>query len=203
MDQTASEQAGTMTSADDKNKKTLNDWIGDMVALESHIEEAMDRQLKETKDDPIAGPAVQGFHDMVRGQRDAMKALQDEMGKTAGSPLKQVGSALLGKAAGLIDQIRAEGLSKMMRDDYTAFNLAAIGYTMLHTTAVALGDQRVAGIAERHLTGYAGAIQRINHIISDVVVAELVKDDHQVQGNAADETRRVVDKAWKETDQSL
>lgn len=187
---------------DEKSKKTLSDWLSDMVALENHIEEALDRQLKQVKDDPIASAAVQGFHDLVKRQRDALTALREDYGGTGGSPIKEFGSAVLGKAAGVIDLIRAEGNSKSLRDDYTAFNLAAIGYTMLHTTAVALGDARIASIAESHLRGYAGAVQKINHIISDVVVTELANDDHKVQNAAASETRKVVDKAWKETDAS-
>jgi len=186
----------------DKNAKTLSDWIGDMVALESHIEEAMDRQLKLVKDEPSLKPTVQEFHDLVKSQKDAITALQDEYGKTAGSPIKQIGSTILGKAAGLVDMVRTEGLSKAIRDNYAAFNLAAISYTMLHTTAKALGDQRVASLCEQHLRGYAGAIQRINHMISDVVVEELAKDGHQVQSGAAASTYKIVDAAWKATDQS-
>lgn len=189
-------------ATDEKSKKTLSDWIGDMVALETHIEEALDGQLKQLKDEPKALPAVQDFHVMVKRQRDAVKALQADYGTTPGNPIIKAGSAILGKAAGVVDMLRAEGNSKSIRDDYTAFNLAAIGYTMLHTTATALGDQRVAQLAETHLRGYASAIQRINHFISDVVVTELAKDDHKVIAGAADATRKVVDSAWKETDQA-
>ena len=195
-------QTETMVPVEDKNKKTIADYVGDMVALESHIEEALDRQLKEVRDDPVAIAAVKEFHTLVKTQRDRMKSLQEETGTTAGNPVIKAGSALLGKAAGVIDKIRTEGNSKSLRDDYTSFNLAAMGYTMLFTTATALGDQRVAGIAEQHLRGYAGAIQKINHIISDVVVAELLKDGHEVQGDASAATKKVVDSAWKETDQS-
>jgi ferritin-like metal-binding protein YciE len=198
MEQQELTTTGTMT-LDSKSKKTLGDWIGDIVALENHIEEALDRQLNQVKDDPIALEAVRGFHDLVKRQRDAMRSLKEELGGTAGSPIKEVGSALLGKAAGIVDMVRAEGNSKSLRDDYTAFNLAAISYTMLHTTAVALGDRRVASIAEEHLRGYAGLVQRINHLIPDVVVAELAKDDHKIQAAAADQTRQMVDRAWKET----
>ncbi len=35
-----------------KHEKTIADYVGDMVALESHIEEALDRQLAEVQDDP-------------------------------------------------------------------------------------------------------------------------------------------------------
>ncbi len=189
--------------ADDKNQKTIADYLGDMVALESHIEEALDRQLNEVKDDPEAVSAVQGFHDMVKAHRDALKAHQEQVGTTGGNPIIAAGSALLGKAAGVIDMIRSEGNSKALRDDYTAFNLAAISYTMLNTTALALGDQTTAGIAERHLRDYAAAIQQINHLMGGVVVRELEKDGHQLSNPmAAAESRRITDQAWKETDQS-
>lgn len=186
----------------EKNQKTIRDYVGDMVALESHIEEALDRQLKEVKDHPQAAAAVQQFHDMVKHNRDHMKQYQETIGSTGGNPVKAVGSAVLGKAAGIIDMVRSEGVSKSLRDDYTAFNLAAMGYTMLYTTATALNDRQTATICEEHLRGYAEAIQKINHLIPDVVVWELQKDGHQVNPQAASETTRVVDRAWKETDQS-
>src|SRR3712207_4541961 len=102
--------AGTVT-LDEKSKKTLSDYISDMVTLENHIEEALDRQLNQVKDDQVAIEAVQGFHDLVKRQRDAMRSLREEYGGTAGSPIKEVGAALLGKAAGIIDNIRTEGNS--------------------------------------------------------------------------------------------
>jgi hypothetical protein len=39
----------------------------------------------------------------------------------------------------------------MLRDDYTALNLAAIGYHMLHTTGMGLQNQATADLALRHL----------------------------------------------------
>lgn len=191
------------TAPTDEGGKTIADWLGDMVALESHIEEALDRQLSLTKDSPTAAPAVKRFHDMVKGNRDALKARQAEVGSTGGNPIAQVGSALLGKAAGMIDKVRAEGISKALRDDYTAFNLAAIGHTMLHTTATALGDTATAKLAEKCLTGHAAAVQEINHIIQDVVLEELRKDNLPVvDANAPSQTRAMVDKVWKTTEKS-
>jgi len=63
-----------------KHEKTIADYVGDMVALESHIEEALDRQLTETQDDPEARAAVQRFHDMVKQHRDTLKAAQEQVG---------------------------------------------------------------------------------------------------------------------------
>jgi ferritin-like metal-binding protein YciE len=188
---------------DEKSQKTIADYVSDMVALESHIEEALDRQLKLADDHPQAGAAVQRFHDMVKQNRDALRSYQDSVGKTAGSPLKEVGATVLGVAAGLIDKIRTEGVSKSLRDDYTAFNHACIGYTMLHATALAVGDQQTADLAARGLRGHASAVQEINHLIANVVIWELQKDDHQiVSASAAADNRRAVDQIWKETDKT-
>lgn len=188
---------------DDKSQKTIADYLGDMVALTSHIEEALDRQLEMSKESPVAGPAVQRFHDMVKANRDELQKYQEEVGTTAGNPIIEAGSAVLGVAAGLIDKIRTEGVSKALRDDYTAFNHACIGYTMLHVTALALGDQRTATMAEKGLRGFASAVQEINHIMADVVIWELEKDGHTIANpNAATENRQTVDKVWKQTEKS-
>lgn len=191
--------ATTTTADTEKNQKTIADYVGDMVALESHIEEALDRQLTETKDDSVAHAAVQKFHDTVKAHRDELKALQEETGSTIGNPIKDAGATLLGKAAGLIDLVRTEGISKSLRDDYAAFSLAAIGYSMLYTTSRGLGDMRVASIAEKNLTDYAAAIERINEIMPEVVAHELEKDGHEVQKGAVEATRKMVGKAWNTT----
>jgi ferritin-like metal-binding protein YciE len=197
----ARKESPGMTNQDNQNvqqkhERTIADYVGDMAALEAHIEEALDRQLAEVRDDPEAHAAVQRFHDMVKQHRDTVIALQEDVGSTPGNPIKAAGAALLGKAAGIIDLIRTEGISKSLRDDYAAFSLAAISYSMLYTTARGLGNQRVASLAERHLTDYAQAIERINEIMPFVVERELAKDGHQINEGAAAATRQVVPSAW-------
>ena len=184
-----------------KHAQTIADYVGDMVALESHIEEALDRQLSETEDDPEARAAVQGFHDLVKQHRETLKALQAQVGTTAGNPIIAAGATLLGKAAGVIDLVRTEGISKALRDDYAAFSLAAISYAMLHTTSLGLGNAQVAALAARHLTDYAGAIERINEIMPGVVERELAKDGHQTNKGAVAATRQVVPRAWHAAEQ--
>jgi ferritin-like metal-binding protein YciE len=196
------ERQGVMTdqqtaAVQEKHAQTIADYVGDMVALESHIEEALDRQLTETEDDPEAQAAVQRFHDLVKQHRDTLTALQEHVGITAGNPIIAAGSTLLGKAAGVVDLVRTEGISKSLRDDYAAFSLAAISYSMLHTTALGLGNPQVAELAERHLSDYAGAIERINELMPGVVERELAKDGHQTNSAAVGQTRSMVAKAWK------
>ena len=191
-------QTTTSREVSDKHRRTIADYVGDMAALESHIEEALDRQLTEVKDDPVALAAVRDFHDMVKRHRDTLKAMDEETGKTIGTPIKEAGAALFGKAAGIIDLVRSEGISKGLRDDYAAFSLAAISYSMLHTTATALGDSRVASLAERHLRDHADAIMRINEIMPEVVMRELEKDGHRADNAAVEATREAVLRSWQQ-----
>ena len=193
--------AQTTTNAqevDEKHRQTIADYVSDMAALESHIEEALDRQLIEFKDDPAALAAVRAFHDMVKQHRDTLKTMEEKTGKTIGTPIKEVGAALIGKAAGIINFVRTEGISKGLRDDYAAFSLAAISYSMLHTTATALGDSRVASLAERHLRDHADAIMRINDVMPGVVTRELEKDGHRADNAAVQATREAVLRSWQQ-----
>jgi ferritin-like metal-binding protein YciE len=199
--QTQSEmpEAVSTTGLSEKHMKTMVDYLGDLVSIESHIEEALDRQLGLVKENTEASAAVHRFHDMVKANRDELQQHLDQMTGQKGNPVKEVGATLLGKAAGMIDKIRTEGVSKALRDDYVAFNLAAISYSMLDTTARALGDKKTAKLAEQGLRDYAGAVQEINQIISNIVVWELEKDGHQIESGAAEKARRQIQKTWKET----
>ena len=60
-----------------KHVQTIADYVGDMVASEPHIEEALDRQLTEVADDPEGRATVQRFRDMVKQQRDVLVAPQE------------------------------------------------------------------------------------------------------------------------------
>ena len=183
-----------------QNQVAIADYVEDMHAVESHIEEALDRQLSMFADQPDVHAAVQGFHDMVKSQRDAIATLLKELPKEPlGNTVKDVGSALLGKAAGLIDKIRSESSAKALRDDYAAFNLAAMSYSMLYTSAIALGDGRVASLAEAHLRGYAKAVQEINRLIPGVVVHDLAHDGLDIAPDAITTSQKAIERAWKET----
>jgi ferritin-like metal-binding protein YciE len=191
-----------MTDTASKSDKTIADYLGDLIAVETHIEQALDHQLNLTKDEPTVGPLVQEFHDMVRDQLKELRALQPDEGSTAGNPIKAAGATILGKVAGIIDMVRTEAISKTLRDDYTAFNLAAISHSMFLATATTLGDTKMAELAQRHLTNYAGAVQKINQVIAEVVIGELAKDGHPVEAKVTADITNTIDRAWKGTSPS-
>jgi ferritin-like metal-binding protein YciE len=188
--------------ADDKALDTVQQYVGDMLALETQIEEAIDRQLKAVAPHPRAAEAVKRFHDLAKGQRDALKAHLRFLGGSESSPLKSAVAGIAGAAAGMVEQARTEKVAKILRDDYVVFNEAAIGYAMLHATAHALGRMDTMELADRHLRAYARAAQEINQLIADVVVWELREDGHTVDEAAIQHCTMAINDAWRDTSPS-
>jgi ferritin-like metal-binding protein YciE len=186
-----------------KNRDEVQQYVGDMVALESHIEQAMDGQLKHEVEHAEAAAAIRRFHDMVKMQREALKGHLAKIGGSEPGPIKSAVATLFGVAAGAIDNVRTKAVSKMLRDDYTAFNHAAMGYSMLHVTAHALGEMETMEIADRHLRGYARAVQEINQLIPSVVVWELEKDDMAPNRQAIEHCTEAINRAWQESNDGL
>lgn len=188
--------------ADDKNLNTVQQYVGDMVALEDHIEAALDGQLAIAKAYGPADQAVTRFHQVAKAHREGLTAHLQSLGGSESSPLKTAVADLFGTAAGLIDKVRTKAVSKALRDDYAAFNLAAVGYAMLHTTATALGQAGTADLAARDLRDYAGAVQQLNQLITGVVVWELREDGHAVDATATERSVTALNEAWRETSPS-
>jgi ferritin-like metal-binding protein YciE len=185
--------------ADDKNLNTVQQYVGDMIAVEDHLEEALDGQLTIAEDYGPADQAITRFHQLVKGHREGLKAHLTSLGGSESGPVKTAVAALFGTAAGMIDNVRTEAVSKALRDDYTAFNLAAIGYTMLHTTASALGQPGTADLAARYLHDYAGAVQQLNQLVPGVVVWELREDGHAADATAEAHSVEALNEAWRAT----
>lgn len=190
-----------MSNTDKAIHKTISDWLGDIVALVSHVEEALDHQLKIGETNSTLKETIQHFHDTVRDDKQRAVAYQEQYGSTAGNPIIKTGSEWLGKAAGLIDRARNDTVAKSLRDDYTAFNHVAIAYTMLHTTAMALEDQATQRFAEEGMRTYAGLVQRINHVIPEAVLFDLKQNDEApvMDTSVVQGCRDTIDRVWKST----
>src|SRR5688500_20396656 len=115
-----------------------------MAALEGHIYQAIDKQVKATEDEPDVNPMLRNIRDGLERHVDSLKQRIDALGGQATSPLKDAGASHLGIAAGVIDKLRAGGDSKEVRDDYAAVRLSNISYVMLVTAASARGTRQNA-----------------------------------------------------------
>ena len=185
------------------SNEAINSYITDMLALEDHIEKAVKGQLTDLKEYPDVLVALRDIHTKVEHHISDLRMVSDQR-KAGGvvESVKRAGSAVAGVAAGVIDLIRTEGLPKNLRDDYTAFSLANIGYVMLHTTALAFEDQEVADLAHQHLRDYTDAVIRLNNLIPATVVRFLEQKGLPVRADIVSEVNSNVAEAWKQTSNS-
>ena len=112
----------------DRNR-TLTTYVGDMHALEHHMLEAFEAQLDLTKDTPEANKVVQQLVNSTRQHISALEQRVQALGdpqKTVSDTIKTVVSSLFGMAAGAIDMVRPQSVSKALRDSYTATNHAIL-----------------------------------------------------------------------------
>lgn len=181
----------------DKNE-TLNSYIGDMLALEDHIEKAIRSQLEDLKDYPDVVIELRQIHLKVTHHISDLRGLSERR-KAGGvtETVKRAGSAVLGAAAGVIDLVRTEGLPKNLRDDYTALSLASIGYVMLHTTGLALDDREVAELARQGFSDCAEAVSRLQAIIPAAVVEFLKQEGLPAREDVVPQIRRTIEEVWQ------
>ncbi|MGI8586687.1 MAG: DUF892 family protein [Chloroflexia bacterium] len=176
-------------------QQILQKYVGDMHALETHIQTAIDKQLKLAENDADAKAKLGEISGTLNGHLSALEMRLQALGGSPTHPVKEAGAAVLGAAAGLVDKVRAEELSKDLRDDYTALNLSIISYIMLNATALALGDQETASLAERNAKDNAQFVFWINNNMPKFVINDL-KDSTSVDSSAAEAGQAAVKQIW-------
>lgn len=184
--------------ATDKKHDLVTKYLADMVGLEGHIYQAIDKQVKETQDEPDVNPILRNIRDTLEQHTNALRDRLEALGGKATSPIKEAGASLLGVAAGVIDKLRAEEVSKDFRDNYTALSLSNISYVMLITTSLACGDRETAELASRHLKDNAQFVSDIGNLIPQLVVRDL-SDLTDLDEGAVEEARQMYKDAWQQS----
>jgi ferritin-like metal-binding protein YciE len=182
--------------ARDKDE-AINSYLTDMLSLEEHIEKAVRGQLEDLEDYPEVTRDLRQVLRKVEQHVSDLKELSSR--RKAQGPtdaIKRAGSAILGVGAAAIDLVRTEGLPKNLRDDYTAFSLATIGYLMLHTTALSLQESEVAQLARQHFGDYAEAVTLLHNVIPGAVVRFLREDGLPVREDVLPEISRTIEEIW-------
>ncbi|GAC1570948.1 MAG: hypothetical protein NVS3B7_00410 [Candidatus Elarobacter sp.] len=180
-------------------RHSIQTYVSDMLALEQHIAQPLQRQLDmdDTSKYPDAKACIAQVKSLTDSHATALKQRLEEVGGHAASGIKSAWSSLLGVGAAAVDSMRKTKVSKSLRDDSTALNLASISYTMLHATSVGLGDEATANLAKRHLADYARLIMQINQVMPAVVLQELRDDGETVATGAAETIRQQTNEIWK------
>ncbi|MGA7732079.1 MAG: DUF892 family protein [Chloroflexia bacterium] len=193
---TDSSAQGQYTQPTGKKHDIVTKYLSDMVALEGHIYQAIDKQVKETQDETDINPKLREIRDTLEGHVNTLRGRLEALGGQATNPIKEAGASILGVAAGLIDKLRAEEVSKDLRDDYTAIGLSNISYVMLITTCLACNDKETADLATRHLKDNAQIAMDLADLVPYAVVRDL-SDLTDLNEYAVEEARERYSSAWK------
>ena len=179
-----------------KKLDIVTKYLADQIGLESHIYQAIDKQVKGTEDETDVNPKLREIRNTLDNHVNSLRARLDALGGKATSPVKEAGASILGVAAGAIDKVRAEEVSKDFRDDYTALSLSNISYVMLITTCLACGDTTTADLATQNLKENAKIVKDLGGLIPYAVVRDL-SDLTDLNPNAVQEARQRYSSVWQ------
>ncbi|GEP46464.1 hypothetical protein [Brevifollis gellanilyticus] len=187
------------TTKAEEAQDTLQMYVNDMLAVEQDTAKAIASQSEDAN--VLKMPAanlVRELASAAQARVQALDSLSNEMGGGVGKAMKEAVASVAGALAGLYGKVRTHPVSRMLRDDYVALSLAVEGYSMLHTTALALGHTRVAALAERHMREITPQVMRLAKAIPPVVVAELAKDFPELDPSAANRGAVACQEAWRQ-----
>lgn len=180
-------------------EKTLQKYVSDMLSVEKHIYQAIKRQSEDSdfQNFPQAHSFVTKVEGVLKQHINVLESHLKALGGNPSAPVKDTVASALGIAAGVIDKVRQnDKVSTDLRDDYTALNLAAISYTMLHTTGLAMQHQGTADLARDHLMQLTPLITRINEMIPNIVAQELRNEGATFGPEISNQAVQNTQKAW-------
>jgi len=189
---------------DDKARDQVAKYLHDMHSLISHGHQAIKRQRDQLKDSGHADAirAVSGFESTMDRHLEMLKTRLEAMGESVASPVQDAASAVAGVVAGVYNAVRDEEASKSIRDDYTFFSHAGMGYLMLHTTTMALGDDATASVAEQGYRDMAKMAMQIDQIVPGLVVAEM-RQNGFTPADVSQRCAQLVHDAWQGQTQGM
>jgi hypothetical protein len=184
-----------------ESKAVLNKYATDMLGVEKHFADILDWQVSDTrlKEYRDADALVRKIRETLRGHIDMLERYIGSLGASeTESTLKKAITKISGMTTGFYNLMRQEdSVMRNMRDNYTALNMAAISYTMLHTTALAHHDGELAEIALQHLKQITPLVVEVSRIIPQLVVEELHAQDKALDISVAHEAISNTQRAWE------
>jgi ferritin-like metal-binding protein YciE len=186
------------------NKEALRPYVADMVAVEKHILEAVERQRNDDdiKQFPDALQLVGRLESTLKTHVQTLDSqLEGFSGGGAAGAVKQAVTGVLGAIAGVYDKVRKDTASRALRDDYTALSLASVSYGMLHTTALGLSQGTVAELAKKHLEEINSLIMDLGLTLPRIVLKELSFEGYSIDTGAADLAVKNLEATWRSSAQ--
>jgi ferritin-like metal-binding protein YciE len=144
------QEAGMDQNPNDVIGRKLVPFIQDAYALEHQIVSTLEAHAEEARDFPAVQAKILEHLEQTKQHRDRMAARLDAYGQRP-SAVKDALSGVLGNMLGAVSAMRPDPLARNARDEYVTEHLDIAGYTLLITTARALGDAATVEAAELNL----------------------------------------------------
>lgn len=183
----------------DERKEAVDSYITDMLALEKHIQTAVAGQIEDLDEHPDVKSELTRIHAMCEAHARTLESITERREQNLGGVskvFKKAASSVLGLGAAAVDFVRTEKLPKDLRDDYTAISLAYIGYLMLHTTSLSLGDIEVGETARVHMAAHAKAMMSLQKVIPGATLAFLADEELNPDTSVLDTVQASITDSW-------
>jgi ferritin-like metal-binding protein YciE len=182
-----------------EHKQSLKMYVNDVIAMERDICHAVRNQ---SDDERVAVyPELKQILDQIledsEERMDWFQELSHDEGGSVGAAVKSGVTAVAGTIAGLYGKIREHPVSRMVRDDIIALDVASVSYGMLHTLGLAVGHTDCAALAKRALCECPPLVIRLTDLLPSIVVEELAQDAPLANPAAAQIAYVEMRDAWK------
>lgn len=177
---------------------SLGKQIAELCVLERCLIEALDVQQFEPglRENPAAEDVVNRIRDVLHEHTANLDTLAASH-PAIRNELRASGTAMAGLFVGFFCKMRARDVPTLLRNDWILLNLAAMSYTALHATALALGDEAVAGLALKHLRQFAPLVQEITRLMPALVVEDLARRVAGLKQEAGQAASANTQSAWE------
>ena len=149
--------------------------VEDLVVLQVHLLEAIVRQSKldALRSRVDARELLARLEPRLHGHVEALHACLERLGRKPPRVKERLG-ALLGVAAGWVDQVRSgREASRDLRDDFVLLSLVLVNYGMLSAAAARLDDPQTDDLAAEHIDALAPLLEDLMMIVPQIVEDEI------------------------------
>lgn len=191
--------ANIRTAMHEKHHDSLVRYVNDVIAMERDILNAVRAQARDGRLESY--PELTIILDQItQGSEERLgifKEMTEEEGGSLGAALKEGITALTGTLAGLYGKVREQPVSRMVRDDIIALDVAAVSYGMLLTLGLAVGHSNCVRFATRGLDSCAPLIVRLTDLLPSIVADELVMEAPLANPAAVQISAARIREAWR------
>ena len=183
----------------EKHHDSLKQYINDMIGLERDIANAIKIQTED--DRLLAFGELKAILDQIvhnsETRLEILKNISEEEDGSLGAVVKESITAITGTLAGIYGKMREHPVSRMVRDDIIALEVASVSYGMLFTLGLSIGHRECVVIAEQGLEQTPPLIIELTDLLPVIVADELAADAPLANPAAVQIAQASIRNAWK------